>query len=102
MGFGEQCSLLGPQALFDRFRVLAQVKHGHDDHTRGLHGVENTVRVVGHQQLSVYSSVRTTDSRVAAQQASAPIQFAQEAVPSSFSETFPPLIGGLNVGLGAG
>jgi hypothetical protein len=49
----------------------------------------------------VYSSVRTTDSRVAAQQVSAPIQFAQEAVPSSFSETFSPLIGGLNVGFGA-
>ena len=80
-------TLVGAQALFDRSRVLAQVKHGHDDHTRGLHGVENTVWVVGHQQFSVYSSVRTTDLRVVAQQVGAPIEFAQEAVPCPFAET---------------
>ena len=41
--------LLGVEALLDGFRVLAQVKHGHDDYTRGFHGVENTIWVVGHQ-----------------------------------------------------
>jgi hypothetical protein len=42
-------TLLGVEALLDGFRVLAQVKHGHDDYTRGFHGVENTIWVVGHQ-----------------------------------------------------
>jgi hypothetical protein len=67
---------LGAQAPFDRFRVLAQVKHGDDDRSRGFHCVENAVRMVRHEQLSVYSSVGTTDSGVAAQQADATIQLA--------------------------
>ena len=37
------------QALFNPLRVLTQVEYGHNDHTRGFHGIENTVRVVGHQ-----------------------------------------------------
>ena len=50
----------------------------------------------------MYSSVRTTNSWVATQQAGAPIQFAQEAVPCPFSKTFSLFIGGLNIDLGAG
>ena len=57
--------------------------------------------MVGHQQFSVYSSMRTTDPRVTAQEAGAPIQFAQEAVPCPFAETFSPLIGSLNIRLSA-
>ena len=54
---------------------MAQVKHGDVDHSRGFHGVENAVQMVRHQQLSVYSSMRTTDSGVAAKQADATIDY---------------------------
>ena len=61
------------QAPFDRFWVLSQIKYGHDDHPRGLRNVEDTVRVLGHQQFSINSPMRTTDSGVTAQQGTAPI-----------------------------